>query len=82
MQYGDLVDEIIEEWPTARDKRVEIKNLIKGIFSDFQDVCSNISNMQIPTLIYEGEESLLPEIFERINSQGAKLTKQQIYSAT
>lgn len=82
MQYGDLVDEIIEEWPTAGDKRTEIKNLVRDIFSDFQDICSNISNMQIPALIYEGEESLLPEIFERINSQGAKLTKQQIYSAT
>lgn len=82
MQYGDLVDEIIKVWPTANDNKDEIKKLIKSIFSNFQDVCANISNMQIPALIYEGDESLLPEIFERINSQGAKLTKQQIYAAT
>lgn len=82
MQYSDLVDKIIEEWPTAQINKKAIKEEIKKIFSDFQDTCSNISKIQIPALIYEGDESLLPEIFERINSQGAKLTKQQIYSAT
>lgn len=82
MQYGDLVDEIIDEWPTASNSKNEIKDLVKSMFNTFQDVCSNIANMQIPALVYEGDESLLPEIFERINSQGAKLTKQQIYSAT
>lgn len=82
MQYGDLVDEIIEKYPTALEKRKEIKEIIKDIFSNFQDTCANISDIQIPALIYEGDENLLPEIFERINSQGAKLTKQQIYSAT
>lgn len=82
MQYGDLVDEIINEWPTAESSKNEIKLLVKEMFNTFQDVCNNIANMQIPALVYEGDESLLPEIFERINSQGAKLTKQQIYSAT
>lgn len=82
MQYGDLVDEIINEWPTAASSKNEIKQLVKDMFNAFQDVCNNIANMQIPALVYEGDESLLPEIFERINSQGAKLTKQQIYSAT
>lgn len=82
MQYGDLVDEIINEWPTAESSKNEIKLLVKDMFNSFQDICNNIANMQIPALVYEGDESLLPEIFERINSQGAKLTKQQIYSAT
>ena len=82
MQYGDLVDEIINEWPTAESTRNEIKLLVRDMFNTFQDICNNIANMQIPALVYEGDESLLPEIFERINSQGAKLTKQQIYSAT
>ena len=82
MQYGDLVDEIIDEWPTAISSKNSIKEMVKEMFNTFQDVCSNIANMPIPALVYEGDESLLPEIFERINSQGAKLTKQQIYSAT
>ena len=82
MQYGDLADEIISQWPSASDKRNQIKELIKQLFTNFQDVCKNIASMEIPALIYQGDESLLPEIFERINSQGAKLTKQQIYSAS
>jgi hypothetical protein len=82
MQYGDLVDEIIDEWPTAISSKNSIKEMVKEMFNTFQDVCNNIANMPIPALVYEGDESLLPEIFERINSQGAKLTKQQIYSAT
>ena len=76
MQYGDLVDEIIDEWPTAISSKNSIKEMVKEMFNTFQDVCSNIANMPIPALVYEGDESLLPEIFERINSQGAKLTKQ------
>ena len=82
MQYGDLADEIISQWPSAASNRNQIKDLIKQLFSNFQDVCKNIAGMEIPALIYQGDESLLPEIFERINSQGAKLTKQQIYSAS
>ncbi len=81
MQYGDLVAEIINEWPTAKETEKEIKDLIKTMFNEFQNICEQISDVSIPALIYEGDESLLPEIFERINSQGAKLTKQQIYSA-
>ncbi|MBE6146492.1 MAG: DUF262 domain-containing protein [Firmicutes bacterium] len=82
MQYGDLADEIISQWPTALTNRTLIKDMIKELFSDFQDVCKSIAGMEIPALVYQGDESLLPEIFERINSQGAKLTKQQIYSAS
>lgn len=82
MQYGDLADEIIKEWPTALSEKDNIKTRIKGMFQEFQDICQNISNVPIPALVYEGDESLLPEIFERINSQGAKLTKHQIFSAT
>lgn len=82
MQYSDLYDIIQDKWPTAREKKNEIKQIIKEMFVDFQNVCERIASMQIPALVYEGDESLLPEIFERINSQGSKLTKQQIYSAT
>lgn len=82
MQYGDLVDDIIEKWPIASEKKDTIKQVVKRIFSDFQDMCANISDIQVPVLVYEGDEALLPEIFERINSQGAKLTKQEIYAAT
>ncbi len=82
MQYIGLVDEIINEFPTAANRRNSIIDSIKSILTSFQDICEKIADVKIPALVYEGDESLLPEIFERINSQGAKLTKQQIYAAS
>ncbi|WP_129703712.1 DUF262 domain-containing protein [Priestia megaterium] len=43
---------------------------------------ADISNVQIPAIIYYGDESNLAEIFERINSKGTKLNKYQIFAAT
>lgn len=42
---------------------------------------ADISQAKIPILIYSGDESNLPTIFERINSRGTKLNKYQIYAA-
>lgn len=43
---------------------------------------ADISSAKVPIVIYYGEEANLPEIFEKINSQGTKLNKYQIYAAT
>ncbi len=43
---------------------------------------SNISQFKIPFLIYTGDQSHLPTIFERLNSKGTQLSKYQIYAAT
>lgn len=82
MQYSSCADVLINNYPTLNEKRTHIEELLKAMFNDFQDTCENIGLIKIPALVYKGDESVLPEIFERINSQGAKLTKQQIYSAT
>lgn len=82
MQYSELTDLIISNYPYAENCRTEVNNLCKQLFSKFQDICADIASIQIPALVYEGDANLLPEIFERINSQGAKLTKQQIYAAS
>ena len=43
---------------------------------------SDISTFEIPVIIYTGEKSNLPTIFERINSKGTQLSKYQIFAAT
>jgi Protein of unknown function DUF262 len=43
---------------------------------------SNIANVQVPIVIYTGPEKNLPEIFERINTKGTKLSKYQVFAAT
>lgn len=82
MQFYKCAEVISEEFPTLREKKEIISSILQEMLKTFQDTCEQISGIKIPALVYSGDEDLLPEIFERINSQGAKLTKQQIYAAT
>ena len=43
---------------------------------------NSLSVMTMPAIVYTGEESTLPEIFERINSKGVALTEYEIYAAS
>lgn len=82
MQFYKCSEMLAENYPTLQSKKDIISEILQDMFRTFQDTCDLISSIKIPALVYSGEEDLLPEIFERINSQGAKLTKQQIYAAT
>lgn len=42
----------------------------------------DISNLQVPVLIYDGPREYLPEIFEQINTAGTVLSKYEIYAAS
>ena len=82
MQFYKCSEMLAENYPTLQSKKEVISEILQDMFKSFQDTCDQISSIKIPALVYSGDEDLLPEIFERINSQGAKLTKQQIYAAT
>lgn len=82
MQFYDCAGVLADNYPTLESKKSLISDKLREMFKTFQDTCEQISNIKVPALVYSGDEDLLPEIFERINSQGAKLTKQQIYAAT
>lgn len=41
-----------------------------------------IASSQLPIIVYTGLEENVPEIFERINSQGIKLSKYETFAAT
>lgn len=82
MQYINFVYCLINEFPTAKGKEKSICEIIAPMFDNYISICRKIINTPIPMLVFEGDEEILPEIFERINSQGTKLTKYQIYAAT
>jgi len=42
----------------------------------------DISSIEIPVLFYEGSDADLPDIFERINATGTKLSKYEIFAAS
>src|SRR5690625_975966 len=53
----------------------------RGLVAEIDREC-DISGIEIPVLLYEGDEEHLPLIFERINTQGTTLTKYEIYAAS
>ena len=81
MQFIKLYDKLESEFPTIKEHKDEVLNLLPDMFNDFQTFCIRMSQVQVPALVYFGDTDLLPEIFERINSQGSTLTKQEIYAA-
>ena len=41
----------------------------------------NIDNYSIPVIVYSGEKKNLPEIFDRVNTEGTKLSKYDVLAA-
>lgn len=56
--------------------QITINQMILGLKDKY-----NVSEIRVPVIIYEGEFDKLPDIFERINSNGTKLNKYDIYAA-
>ncbi len=82
MQYYDFALVLGKQFPVAQGKESAIVECVRPYLEQYQKICSQLMNIQIPALVIEGDEDILPEVFERINSQGTKLTKYQIYAAT
>ena len=51
-------------------------------FLNQRKTTGDVSEGQLPVLIFQGSQAKLPEIFNRINSKGTPLNKYQIYAAT
>jgi hypothetical protein len=80
--------------PATNLLQTQVKSLLAGNFTPFVEEIvtfavskANTSvrqreNYPIPVICYQGEVSDLPEIFERLNQRGTKLTKYEIYMAT
>ncbi|PYE91341.1 DUF262 domain-containing protein [Bacillus sp. 196mf] len=79
-----LAEEIEEKFQVTASSKKDGRELISKLDLMLDEIksTSDISNINIPVVIYHGEESNLPEIFERINSRGTKLNKYQIFAAT
>ncbi|XRG77004.1 DUF262 domain-containing protein [Rossellomorea sp. GAMAL-10_SWC] len=75
------IEIIFEAKVSSQENRKNLKSSL-NIMLDEIKATSDISNVVIPVVIYNGEESNLPEIFERVNSKGTKLNKYQIFAAT
>ena len=64
------------------DSAFEIGSILHKEFKTFREEYEDLSNAEIPAIIYTGSPDNLPEVFNRINSKGTMLSKYQILSAT
>lgn len=82
MQFVKFGVKLSKIYPSLSGKEVDIGDLIEPMMKNFQDICTSISFTRVPAIVLEGDSDALPLLFERINSQGAQLSKYQIYAAT
>ena len=83
-ELASFLDEKIKEKFQKEITKENIKrivNLLKPYLQKIKEE-SDISDFKIPIIIYTGDKSELPIIFERINSKGTQLNKYQIFAAT
>lgn len=62
-------------------QRAELRGLLTGMVDRIRTAVS-IEDYQVQVLIHSGPQEQLPEIFERLNTQGTKLTKYEVYAAS
>ena len=51
-------------------------------FLDALQLALDISGVEIPFIQFQGDARDLPEVFERLNQEGTKLSKYQVFAAT
>ena len=77
--------ESLPESPVLSDpeKTLEvIEYLDYSLVAEIKKKVDVIASSELPIIVYTGSEENVPEIFERINSQGIKLSKYETFAAT
>lgn len=82
IQYYNVSSMLKKDWPSLSSHIDELNEIVFNIFKDFKQTCTDLTDAEIPAIIYDGDQRLLPEVFERINSKGTTLSKYDIYSAS
>ena len=84
IQYSEFTDFLAQTFPTAadKDKSTEITNIIKPFLRKYKEKFAEIIETSIPAIVYQGDIGNLPEIFDRVNKEGTKLSKYQVFAAS
>lgn len=81
LQYYSVAKLIADEFKVGYDPIEKLIDTIKNFFEERQDLYDRIASTVIPVIVYTGEESNLPDIFDRINSKGTPLDQYEVYAA-
>ena len=78
-----LETEILKDAEFEAEKRKAISTYLdKTLLEEIKSKIDAIEEGQLPFIIYSGDEANLSVIFERINTQGASLTKYETFAAS
>lgn len=81
--HVNLATKLLEKYiPQGYDKLIQLISIVQPCIQDFIDLYDAITDIIVPVLVFSGDESELPTVFERINNSGTQLGKYQIYAAT
>ncbi|MFA0795007.1 DUF262 domain-containing protein, partial [Staphylococcus aureus] len=82
VKVNELAKKMVDKFPVLgeTDIRDEITQIQSDVITYFNNQL-DISNVKIPCIFFEGEETELAEVFQRLNSGGKKLSKYQVFAA-
>ncbi len=81
IQYYEVAKQITDEFNVGYEPIGELINTFTVFFEERQALYDRIASTVIPVVVYTGDENNLPEIFDRINSQGTPLDQYEVYAA-
>lgn len=67
--------------PMPDDSRQAIEDYLSNILEEIEESVEAIERTRIPLIVYSGDREFVPTIFERVNSQGIKLSKYERFAA-
>ncbi len=81
LQYFSVAKEIADVFKAGYEPIESLIGIISIFFEERQDLYDKIAGTVIPVIVYAGDESNLPDIFDRINSKGTPLDQYEVYAA-
>lgn len=81
LQYFEVAKNITDKFDADFKLIGDIITKLGLFFEERQCLYDQISNAIIPVIVYSGDENNLPDIFDRINSQGTPLDQYEVYAA-
>lgn len=78
-----LIEHLLGGVILNQEKSQRLLNYLpEKFFAHINKEIAKIEDASIPIIVYTGPEDQVPEIFERINTQGMKLSKYETFAAT
>lgn len=83
LEAGEMAEDEFPLYQASKallESESSIKPRVRSFLDSLQKL-SDISQAEVPVIVYEGDSKYLPEIFKLLNTQGAKLSRYEVFAA-